>query len=63
MRRTHTRAKLAEAVSKCASFAQVVRYLGLREAGGNHSHIKRRIEEEGIDTSTLFVPHIFSKEA
>lgn len=47
----YTEAMLREAVANCESFAAVVRYLGLVEAGGNHVHISRRIKRLGIDTS------------
>lgn len=42
---------LAEAVRNCTAVMGVLRYLGLREAGGTHSHYKRRIQRLGLDTS------------
>ena len=47
----YTEEVLREAVAHCESFAAVVRYLGIVEAGGNHTHISRRIRRFGIDTS------------
>jgi HNH endonuclease len=47
----YTRERLQEGVSHSESFAGVVRYLGLRQAGGTQAHIARRIREFGIDTS------------
>jgi predicted RNA-binding Zn-ribbon protein involved in translation (DUF1610 family) len=43
--------ELAEAASSSVSFAGVLRYLGLRQAGGTQSHIAKRIRHYGIDTS------------
>jgi len=42
---------LARAVAQSESFASVIRYLGLRQAGGTQAHIARRIRAAGIDTS------------
>jgi predicted RNA-binding Zn-ribbon protein involved in translation (DUF1610 family) len=42
---------LAEAVAASVSVAGVIRYLGLRQAGGTHAHLSRRIKRLGIDTS------------
>lgn len=47
----YTEEVLREAVANSESFADVVRYLGLVVAGGNHAHISRRIKRLGIDTS------------
>ncbi|MBC3842527.1 HNH endonuclease [Streptacidiphilus sp. 4-A2] len=47
----HTRELLEEGVAHSESYAGVVRYLGLRPAGGTQAHIARRIREFGIDTS------------
>lgn len=41
---------LSEAVIASESFAGVLRYLGLRQAGGTQSHIERRIRHFVIDT-------------
>ncbi|MFD0330323.1 HNH endonuclease [Streptacidiphilus monticola] len=46
----YTRELLAEAVANSTSVNGVVRYLGLRPAGGR-THISRRIKHYGIDTS------------
>ena len=47
----YTREVLEEAVAASVSFAGVVRFLGLVETGGNHTHISRSIRRMGIDTS------------
>lgn len=47
----HTREILQNAVSNSTSMKQVLEFLGLKYSGGNHSHIKKRISEFGIDTS------------
>jgi hypothetical protein len=51
MGRKSTEELLLEAVAKSVSFAGVLRYLGIVEAGGNHAHISRSIKRLGIDTS------------
>ena len=47
----YTEEKLREAVANSVSYAGVIRYLGMIEAGGNHTHISRTIKRMGIDTS------------
>jgi hypothetical protein len=42
---------LEEIVKSSFSIAEVVRKLGLKQAGGNHSHITQRISKYGIDNS------------
>ena len=42
---------LESIVPDCLSFAAVIRKLGLKQAGGNQTHIKSRIIKYGIDTS------------
>lgn len=52
MRRTkYTKELLQEAVSASTSMAQVLRYLGLKQAGGTQAHITSRVKAYGIDTS------------
>lgn len=51
MRIKYTRDMLQAIVSESQSVADVIRKLGLREAGGNFSHIKRRIATLEIDAS------------
>lgn len=48
---TYTDEKLASAVASNVSIAGVLRYLGIRPAGGSHSHISRRIKALGLNTS------------
>ena len=43
--------KLAEVVAESTSFAEVLRKLGLRQAGGTQFHYRSRINKLGIDTS------------
>lgn len=47
----YTKEILTEAVVNSTSVAGVLRYLGLRNTGGGHSHISSRIRKFGIDTS------------
>lgn len=42
---------LAKAVKESTSVSQVMRSLGMRVAGGSHSHLTKRIAKEGLDTS------------
>ena len=50
-RAKYTEEMLATAVANSTTFAGVLRYLGLRQAGGTQSHIARRIRRLGLDTS------------
>ena len=47
----YTRELLESLIKESTSIAQVIRKLGLREAGGTHSHISRKIKEYEIDSS------------
>ncbi|UOT02162.1 HNH endonuclease [Rhodococcus opacus] len=47
----YTRELLEQAVAESTSYAGVMRYLGLKPAGGTHTHLRRRISTLGIDTS------------
>jgi predicted RNA-binding Zn-ribbon protein involved in translation (DUF1610 family) len=47
----HTREVLEDAVKKSESFAGVLRYLNLRQAGGTHSYLKRKVKDFDIDTN------------
>ena len=46
-----TREVLEQAVAESTSYAGVMRYLGLKPAGGTPAHLRRRINTLGIDTS------------
>jgi hypothetical protein len=46
----HTREKLADAAQSSNSVSEVMRVLGLRPLGGNHTHVTKRLKEFGIDT-------------
>lgn len=46
----YTKEILTEIVNECGSFRQVLQKLGLKEAGGNYSNIKKRIKQFEIDT-------------
>jgi len=50
-RSTYSDLKLVEAVRSSTSIRQVLAKLGLAEAGGNYSIVKRRIGQLGIETS------------
>ena len=54
--RKYTRELLEEAVRHLTSVADVLRYLGLRQAGGTHAHVSRTIRAFDLDT-THFVRH------
>ena len=54
----YTKELLEEAVSNSISIAGVLRYLGLRQAGGTHYHISKKIKKYDIDTS-----HFLGKRA
>ena len=47
----YTREMLSEAVAASTSMAAVLRHLGLRQTGGAHAHLRRRITQLGLDTS------------
>lgn len=47
----YTREEVQKAVSQSNSYAGVLRYFGTKPAGGSQSHIKRVIQNHGIDTS------------
>jgi transposase len=47
----YTREMLSEAVAASTSMAGVLRHLGRRQNGGSHAHLRRRIDQLGIDTS------------
>jgi hypothetical protein len=51
MRTRWTDDQLREAVASSASYAQAIRSLGIIPAGGNYSHVRRRIDELALDTS------------
>jgi len=53
----YTRECLEEAVNNSTSMAGVLRYLGLHQSGGNHSHISRRVREFGLDISHFLGKH------
>ena len=50
-RHTYTDEDLRDAVRNSYSIAQVLRHLGLIEAGGNYATVKRKIRDLAIDTS------------
>ena len=50
-RRKYTRELLEDVVARSTSVADVLRRLGLNQAGGTHAHISRTIKAFNIDTS------------
>ena len=48
MARKHTKESLSPVVEVCKSIGAVLTALGLKQTGGNHSLIKKRIAEYGI---------------
>ncbi|MEU4348730.1 HNH endonuclease [Streptomyces sp. NPDC023838] len=51
-----TREVLAPVVAESTSVNEVLRRLGIEVVGGHHTHISRRIEAYGIDTSHFRAP-------
>ena len=47
----YTKEILEDAARKSKSYADVIRCLGMKMAGGNHAHVKRQIQKFGIDIS------------
>lgn len=47
----YTKELLTKACNSSISIAGVIRFLGLKEAGGTHYHVARKIRAYGIDTS------------
>lgn len=50
-KRSWTTDQLNSAVKSSTSFRQVIKKLGLREAGGNYFQLKKYVEELSLDTS------------
>lgn len=42
---------LSQLASDSTSIAQIIRKLGLKEAGGTHHHISKKLKQFGVDTS------------
>mgnify|MGYP000129391452 CR=1 FL=1 len=51
--RKYTDNQFIDAVRLSTSYRQVLSKLGLKEAGGNYSVLKKRIQELGLDTSHM----------
>ncbi len=51
MNKKYTKEQLESVVNQCWSIRQVLKKLGLKEAGGNYTNIKTRIKLFEIDTS------------
>lgn len=49
--RKHTKARLETAARGSISYAGVLRHLGLKQSGGNHSHIKRMMTQLDVNTN------------
>lgn len=49
--RMYTKQEIEKAVAESFSVAEVLRMLGIKPAGGSHSHMKRRIDRLGLNTS------------
>ena len=48
---TYTKELLTEAAQRSFSVMQVLDYLGLKKAGGTHTHISRKLKEYEVDTA------------
>ena len=51
MGRKYTKELLEEAAANSTSVAGILRYLGLRQAGGTQAHIGRMLKKLEVDTS------------
>lgn len=51
MARRYTREVLEPIVAQAFSIAEVLRLLNVRQTGGGHAHVSRRIRELGLDSS------------
>lgn len=51
MARKYTKERLEEAAQNSTSYAGVLRFFGVKQAGGTQSHIKRMMTKLGVDTS------------
>lgn len=51
MRHTYTEEKLRDAVKIADSYADVLRFLGVPTAGGNHATVKKHIQKHSLDIS------------
>lgn len=49
----YTKEVLEEAVNGSVSILEVLRKLGIKQTGGSHGHISRKIKAYGIDTSHI----------
>ena len=47
----YTDEQITEAVKNSNCVMEAMRYLGIRETGGSHGHLKRRIAKMNLDTS------------
>ena len=47
----YTKEILEDAAKNSTSYAGILRYLNLKQAGGTQAHLIRKVEEYGIDTS------------
>lgn len=47
----YTKEKLKPIVAESRAISEVLRKLGLKQSGGNHTHISKRIKVFGLDTS------------
>lgn len=46
----YTKERLTSAVKNSKSIADVIRFFGLRQSGGNSSHLRKRIDALGVST-------------
>lgn len=47
----YTKEILEDAAKNSTSYAGILRYLNLKQAGGTQAHLIRKVKEYGIDTS------------
>lgn len=60
MRHKYTKEEVSQFISESTSIRQVLSKLGIKEAGGNYSTMRKFIQKHGIDTSH-FTGHGWSK--
>src|SRR5688572_27130923 len=62
MKRRYTRERLEAAVRQSVSMSELLRCLGLSDGGTAQRHVRRLIENFGIDTSHFVGRHRYTRE-
>lgn len=61
MAKIYSDKQVSEAVKNSNCVMEAMRYLGMRESGGSHSHLKRKIAKLSLDTSHFKKSQTFLK--